>query len=144
MKVLLVMCGLLVAGAAIDRAEAASFILSGVKVRCISQADATGSDQVYVTIANPSVHHKVSRTRALTAGVTQSYTEIGPNNGSAVTAWFIQPGDRITVMEKDLLDPDDQVIRVTLTQTMCNGQLQRITGTNGSGRYEITFKVLVI
>ena len=122
----------------------ASFILTKVKVECITQCDATGSDQVFVTIPASSINHKISSTRSFLPGNIKTYTEIGPNNGSASTAWFIKPGDKIQVFEKDLLDPNDLIKEISVTSAICNGQLQVVTGINGKGKYRISFTIAVI
>jgi hypothetical protein len=119
------------------------YILSKVRIECISQCDDTGSDQVFVTIPE-SLNSKTSATRSFKPGNIKSYTEIGPNNGSGSTAWIINAGDKIKVYEKDLLDPDDLIKQINITSAICNGQQQTVTGTNGNGKYKIYFTIAVI
>ena len=121
-----------------------SYILTKVKIECISQCDATGSDQVYVTIPIESINHKTSATKSFKPGDIKTYTEIGPNSGSGSTAWFIKPGDKIRILEKDLIDPDDLIKEITVTTAISNGQPQTVTGINGTGKYKISFTIAVI
>jgi hypothetical protein len=121
-----------------------SYILTKVKIECITQCDATGSDQVYVTIPVQSINHKTSLTRSFKPGNVKAYTEIGPNSGSATTAWFVKQGERIRIFENDLVDPDDLIKEITVTTANSNGQPQVVTGINGKGKYKITFTIAVI
>lgn len=123
--------------------SAATLLLTNVKIQCVSQCDATGSDQVYVTIPPASINHKTSQTRSFKPGDTKAYPEIGPNSGSASTAWFVRAGDKVRILEKDLIDPDDLIKEIIVPSTG-NGQPKTVTGSNGSGTYKIFYTIKVI
>lgn len=120
---------------------AASFyMISDVKVKCITQCDAIGSDQVYVSMVSTPCTNKQTVAKAFSPGITRSYTEIGPTGTSVLTMWCMAIGDKISFYEKDLLDPDDLILQVMLTSTNATGTVKTFTGTNGKGKYEISFK----
>jgi hypothetical protein len=145
LQVMILVAGMVLATILLESSRSAhSYILSKVKVECISQCDFTGSDQIYVTIPVSSINSKTSSTRSFKTGDVKAYTEIGVNSGSASTAWFVSLGDKVQLFEKDLIDPDDLISDIKLTTANCNGQPQVVTGTNGSGKYRISFTVLLI
>ncbi len=123
-------------------ASARSYILTNVRIQCVTQCDAVGSDAVFVTIPSSN---KTSFTQLFKRGDIKSYPEIGVGtNGSATTTWFVVIGDRVNVFEKDLLDPNDLIKQITITTTNANGQPQVVTGINGTGKYNIFFTIRVI
>lgn len=119
---------------------AAFYVISEVKVKCISQCDAVGSDQVYASMMSTCCTSKTTVAKSFGPGVLKSYTEIGANSGSTVTMWCMNLGDKLSFYEKDLVDPDDLILQVSLSTINATGAVKTFTGTNGRGKYEISFK----
>jgi hypothetical protein len=122
--------------------KAATYYLYEFKVKCITKCDALGSDQVYIKTISSTCVDKTSSTLSFNTGNIKTFTEIKVNNAAQATNWCMALGDKIKIYEKDLIDPDDLIKEITITDNLAGGQVKTFTGVNGTGKYEISFKVL--
>jgi hypothetical protein len=120
------------------------YYVNNVSIKCIAKTESKTNDLIYIKLFSKECGIKNTPTKAFKDGQSHQFTEINLDDLTKKNGWCVNETDRLTVMEKDIVDDDDLIFEITFTKENLLKQRFSFIQSFTIGKYEISFEVKAI